>query len=105
MMINLTPSIASKVERQPDLEIAEFKDAEDMIQQLNSILSKPYDFPSIPAPRKDCHIMTFQPKKRHSQYVMCPEQDCESLVYFTDQNRSMIETLDLHGRSILAGES
>ena len=97
VMISLTPCIAAKVDRQPDLhEIAEFKDAEDMIQQLNSILSRPIGFPSIPAPRKDCHIMTFQPKKRHSQYVMCPEQDCESLVYMSDQNRSMIETLELH---------
>ena len=40
--------------------------------------------------------MTFEAKKRHSQYVMCPEQDCESLVYFSDQTKSMIETLDLH---------
>ena len=35
-MISLTPCIAAKVDRQVDLhEIAEFKDAEDMIQQLN----------------------------------------------------------------------
>ena len=27
---------------------------------------------------------------------MCPEQDCESLVYMSDQNKSMIETLELH---------
>ena len=40
--------------------------------------------------------MTFEAKKRHHQYVMCPEQDCESLVYFSDQNNSMIETLGLH---------
>ena len=80
-MISLTPCIAAKVDRQVDLhEIAEFKDADDLIQQLKSILSRPIGFPSIPGPRNDCHIMTFQPKKRHSQYVMCPEQDCESLV-------------------------
>ena len=93
-MISLTLCIAAKVHRQPDLhEIAEFQDAEDMIQQLNSILSRPIGFPAIPAPRKNCHTMTFPPKKRHSQYVMCPEQDCESLVYMSDQNKSMIETL------------
>ena len=67
-----------------------------MIQQLNSILSKPHGFPQIPVPRKECRIKTFEPKKRNSQYVMCPEQDCESLVYFSDQNHSMIETLGLH---------
>ena len=72
-MISLTPCIASKVDRQPDLdETMQFHDAEDMIQQLNVILSKAEDFPSIPAPRKDCHTMTFQPKKRHTQYVVCP---------------------------------
>ena len=96
-MISLTPCIATKVDCQPDLhEIAEFQDAMDMIQQLNSILSRPIGFPAIPAPRKDCHTMTFPPKKRHSQYVMCPEQDCEGLVYMTNQNKSMIEALELH---------
>ena len=64
-------------------EYAEFQDADDMIQKLNSILSKPHGFPQIPAPRKDCHTLTFEAKKRHHQYVMCPEQDCESLVYFS----------------------
>ena len=83
-------------DRQPALnEYAEFKDADDMIQQLNSTLSKPHGSPPIPAPRKACQIMTFEAKKRHSQYVMCPEQDCENLVYFSDQTKSMIETLGL----------
>ena len=96
-MISLTPCIASKVDRQPDLnEIAEFRDADDMIQQLNGILSKAFGFPSIPNPRKDCHTMTFPDKKRHSQCVMCPEKDCESLVYVSDQNKSVIETLGIH---------
>ena len=40
--------------------------------------------------------MTFPPNKRHQQYVMCPEQDCESLVYMSDQNTSMIESIGLH---------
>ena len=76
-MISLTPCIAPTVERECDLhEYAEFKDAEDMMQKLNVILSKPQGFPQIPVPRKDCHIMTFPPKKRHAQYVMCGEQDC-----------------------------
>ena len=41
--------------------------------------------------------MTFPPDKRHKQYVMCPEQDCEGLVYMSDQNTSMVEALGLHG--------
>ena len=44
----------------------------------------------------DCHTMTFPDKQRHSQCVMCTEQDCESLVYMSDQNKSMIETLGIH---------
>ena len=95
-MISLTPCIKAEVDRQVAFdEYAEFQDADDMIQKLNAILSKPHDFPQIPAPRKDCHTLTFEAKKRHHQYVMCPEQDCESLVYFSDQNRSMIDTLGL----------
>ena len=33
--------------------------------------------------------------KRNAQYVMRPEQECESLVYYGDQNRSMIDVLGL----------
>ena len=96
-MISLTPCIEPTIDSQVALsEYAEFKDADDMIQQLKLILSKPHGFPPIPAPRKVCQVMTFEAKKRHSQYVMCPEQDCENLVYFSDQTRSMIETLGLH---------
>ena len=97
VMISLTPRIKPEVDCQVAFdEYAEFQDADDMIQQLNLILSKPHSFPPIPAPRKDCHTLTFVAKTRHHQYVMCPEQDCENLVYFSDQNRSMSETLDLH---------
>ena len=45
-MISLTPCIASTVPRDCDLhESAEFKDATDMIQQLNGFLAKPDGFP------------------------------------------------------------
>ena len=48
-MISLTPCIAPTIDRQVALnEYAEFKDADDMIQQLNLILSKPHGFPQIP---------------------------------------------------------
>ena len=71
------------------------KDADDMIQKLNVILSKPTGFPPIPAPRTDCQSMTLPPDTRDHQYVMCPEQDCECLVHYSDQNRSMIDVLGL----------
>ena len=91
-MISLTPCIAPTVLH----EYAEFNDAEDMIQKLNDILSKPQGFPRIPEPRKDCQTLTFPATKRHKQCVMCPEQDCEALVYVSDQNTSMIESKGLH---------
>ena len=77
-MVSLTPCIAPTCERERDLhEYAEFQSADDMIQQLNDVLSKPHGFPPIPTPRKDCHTLVASPTKRHKQYVMCPEQDCE----------------------------
>ena len=97
-MISLTPCIAPKAERECDLhEYAEFKDEDDMIQQLNDILSKTLGFPQTPAPRKDCHTRMYPSNKTEKQYVSCPEQECECFVYMSDQNTSMIETLGLNG--------
>ena len=59
------------------------------------ILAKPVGFPQIPDPRKDCHLFQANPGERHQQYVLCPEQDYEWLVYMSDQNTSMIEALDV----------
>ena len=64
VMISLTPCFKPTIDRQVAFgEYAEFKDADDMIQKLNEILSRPTGFPSIPAPRKDCQSMTFGPDK------------------------------------------
>ena len=96
-MISLTPCIAPTCERECDLhEYAEFKSVEDMIEKLNDILSKPRDFPAIPPPKEGLsHIDT--PARQEAQAcVMCPEQDCEALVYMSDQNTSMVEALGLH---------
>ena len=61
-MISLTSCIAPAVPRDCDLhESAEFKDATDMIQQLNGYLAKPDVFPAIPIPRKDCHTFYAKP--------------------------------------------
>ena len=96
-MISLTPCIAPMVDRDCDLhESAEFQDAADMIQQLNGILAKPNGFPQIPIPRKDCHTFYAKPDERHKQYVISPEQDCEWLVYMSDQNTSMVEAIGVH---------
>ena len=38
-------------------------------------------------------ILAFSKEDKSSkQFVICPEQDCESLIYYFDQARSMIET-------------
>ena len=93
-MISLTPCIASTVPRQCDLNASiSFKDADDMIQQLNTVLSKAKDFPLIPDPRQDCHVFHAKPDERHKQMVICPEQDCEWLAYMSDLNTSMVEAL------------
>ena len=96
VMVSLTPCFKASMDRPIQLsENAEFKDVDDMIQQLNGILSIPDAFPQIPAPRKDCKSIKFPSDKRNDQYVMCPEQESESLVYYSDQSRSMIDVLGL----------
>ena len=95
-MISLTPCIAPSIERDCDLhESAEFASAADMIQKLNDILSKPDGFPQIPVPRTDCHTFYAKSNERHKQYVICPEQDCEWLVYMSDQSTSMVEAIGI----------
>ena len=95
-MISLTPCIASTIPRECDFqESMEFQDVNDMIRQLNGLLAKPVGFPQIPDPRKDCHLFQTKPGERHQQHVLCPEQDCECLVYMSDQNTSMVEALGI----------
>ena len=66
VMISLTPCIKPTIDRQVAFnEHAELKDADDVIQKLNGILSIPHGFPQIPAPSKDCHSLTFEADKRH----------------------------------------
>ena len=96
-MVSLTPCIAPTCDRECDLEeYAEFQDLDDMITKLNGILSKSEGFPRIPVPRKECHQLVLPADKRCKQYVICPEQDCECLVYMSDQNTSMVEAIGLH---------
>ena len=103
-MISLTPCIAPMVPRKCDLDASiSFTDVNDMIQQLNSILAKPKDFPQIPAPRDDCHIFQAKPAERHRQMVICPEQDCEWIAYMTDLDTSMVEALGVHEEALWSG--
>ena len=96
VMVSLTPCFKASIDRPIQFsEYAEFKDVNDMVQKLNGILSIPHGFPQIPTPRKDCRSIQFPPDKRNDQYVMRLEQECECLVYFADQSRSMIDVLGL----------
>ena len=67
-----------------------------MRKVLNDILSKANGFVPIPQPRLECRILVFPKGSSNRQYINCPEQDCKNLVYFFDQNKSMIEILELH---------
>ena len=53
----------------------------------------PMAFQQIPIPRKACHTFYAKPDERRKQYVISPVQDCEWLVYMSDQNTSMVEAL------------
>ena len=102
-MISLTPCNAAKLPRDCDLhESVEFRDATDMIQKLNDRVAAPDGFPQIPVPRKDCNPFYAKENERHKQYVICPEQDCEWLVYMSDQNASMVEALGVHDHPLWA---
>ena len=93
-MISLTPCIASKTTRDCDLDASvSFRTKADMIDHLNAILAIPRDFPQIPEPRKECHVFYAKPDERHKQMVVCSEQDCEWLVYMSDQDTCMVEAL------------
>ena len=53
------------------------------------------DFDQVPKPRPECRVLTFGPKERR-QCSVCPEQDCERLVFHVSPGKSIIEILELH---------
>ena len=94
MMVSLTPVFVQKIPRPIELsEHVEFNNVIHMFNTLNEILCKAEGFSEIPETRTECQIFSFPADQRHKQGVICPEQDCESLVYHNDQERSMIEVL------------
>ena len=96
VMVSLTPVFEQKVPRSIELsQHVEFKNVIHMFNVLNEVLSKAEGFSNVPETRKECKILSFPANQRHKQYVLCPEQDCENLVYHCDQERSMIEVLKL----------
>ena len=81
----------------------EFESIDHFRQVLNATLSKAEDFEPVPTPRPECRVLTFDKGPKHQQYVNCPEQDCENLVYYVDQEKSVIETLELQEQ--MSGET
>ena len=98
MMVSLTPVLKPQIARPIKLsELVEFDSIEQMRQVLNSSLAQAEDFVEVKKPRAECGILTFSKDDKNSkQFVICPEQDCESLVFYFDQAKSMIETFNLH---------
>ena len=95
-MVSLTPVYALKVPRTIKLEEpVQFESLDQLIQVLNGTLSVTEDFVEVPKPRDECRILIFGPKEPR-QYRVCPEQDCEQLVFHFNQQVSVIETLELH---------
>ena len=80
------------------LRARQFDSFDHMRSTLNRFLPGTTDFVEAPQPRPECQILTFgsKDKKVSKQYVLCPEQDCESLVFYFDQSKSMIEIFELH---------
>ena len=97
MMVSLIQPYKPKIERPIKLsEIVQFESIEQIRKVLNKILSQADDFVEFPKPRAECEILTFSKEDKNSkQLVICPEQDCETLVFHFDQAKSMIETLKL----------
>ena len=75
-------------------------DVQSVARPVTILLNAHVRSRAIPATR----ILSFPAKKRNDQYVMCPEQECESLVYHADQSRSMIEVLFLVWINIPSGK-
>ena len=73
-----------------------FESTEHLRKVLIEILSKAEDFIPVQHLAPECRVLVFPKGSRNKQYVDCPEQDCENLVYFYDQSQSMIEILNLH---------
>ena len=89
-MVSLTTVYEGKVPRPITLKsMVEFNSIEHMRETLYRTLSITEDFTGVPKVRAECRILKFGPKD-HKQYKICPEQDCEQLVFNFDPSKSMI---------------
>ena len=82
MMVSLVQPYEPKTERPINLsETVQFESIEQMCEVLNKTLSQAADFVGVTKPRAECEILTFSKEDKSSkQFVIRPEQDCESLV-------------------------
>ena len=110
MMISLTPYDQPKADRIGRLiETRDFDTVEEMVENFNSILSQAPDFAKVPDINYQKRIC--YPKSReYSQYKICPETECEELVYALDQvhdrsawsaRSSTVEAIRAESRSLL----
>ena len=76
-------------------ETLEFSTVENMHEVLNKTLAVAEHFVKVRPVRTENAIINHMPGDL-VQYKLCSEQDCEELVYMFNQNKSMIEVLELH---------
>ena len=65
-----------------------------MYEVLNHTLSQAQDFAEVP-PVRTADAICYPKPGDYVQYKICPETECEELVYMFDQSKSMIEVLEL----------
>ena len=95
MMISLTLYYQHKADRIVRLiETRDFDTVENMVETFNATLSQAPDFAKVPDINYSNRIC-YPKSGEYSQYKICPETECEELVYAFDQNKSMIEGLGL----------
>ena len=95
MMVSLTPAHAPKAPRPIKLEgPVEFESLDHMLAKLKRALHRRRLMQKFQKARVECRILRLGPKNR-KKYKICPEQDCENLVFNFNQTKSMIGILEL----------
>ena len=76
-------------------ETLEFNIVDNIYEVLNNTLSQAEHFVKVP-PVRTANAIIYHKPGDFVQYKMRPETDCEELIYVFNQNKSMIEVLELH---------
>ena len=95
MVISLTPYYQPAADRIVRLiETVDFNTVENMVETLNSTLSRAPDFATVPSINYANRVY-YHKSGEYMQYKICPETYAEELVCAFDQSKSMIEVIGL----------